>query len=991
MAQFKTRARAVDMLGRQQIAGIPTAISELFKNAHDAYADHVEVDYYRSDGLFVLRDDGFGMTHQDFEERWLTLGTESKISSRDGIAPPEKPPSKELRPTMGEKGIGRLSIASIGPQVLVLTRAIRSADGLCDTVMSFIHWGLFEAGGVNIEEIDIPVVELEDGQLPSKAQVEKIVDRVRKNLHSLKSRIDAEHFQKIDDDLCAFEVDVRAADDYLPGSDTLSLSGGGHGTHFYIMPADESLEAEIKGPENDDEASPLTKMLIGFVNTMTPGHPEPRIRAAFRDHKGVDLTENLIGDQEFFTPKEFRNADHQFRGTFDEYGQFEGKITIYGEEYEHTVPWKGARGKPTRCGPFDLDLAYVQGEATASTIPPQQYAQLNRKLDRIGGLYIYRDGIRVLPYGDSDYDFINIEKRRTKSASYYYFSYRRMLGLVSIDRERNSSLVEKAGREGFRENKAYRQFKSILENFFLQLAADFFRDDAPTDRYNQVKEEMKEAEKLRRKREKKARRKREDFKENLEVFFDRFEKGEPRAKAENLVDDITERLDKALSIEDDELAAEHVLRIEAEAREKMKALREEFRVPRPRVGLTKKLVRDWGMYREEFEHIEEKVFDDAFEEIEGMVSVAAADARLTISRQERIRNAVEDVSDAAQRDTKEESKETRETLEDVTEGVAELTRESIREVKRAVDQVLADLGRLDLSKMSEDEARKKQQRLQRRIEETAETERTLLRRTRSQLEGVRYDRNGDAYDDPKEVLAAFEQEVLALREERDADAELAQLGMAVGIISHEFDSSIRAVRKNLKRLREWTKTNEALREVYEDISTSFKHLDSYLTLFTPLQRRLYRSRTEIKGSRIKEYLTNIFGQRLDRHEVELAATDAFLRQTVEGFPSTFYPVFVNLVDNAIFWLSDRPTPRRIKLDASDDTFIVSDTGPGIQHRDREAVFEAGFTRKPGGRGMGLRISRDVLKEEGYILELADPEPDRGALFRIRPISDIDKS
>ncbi len=46
------------MLGRQQIAGIPTAISELFKNAHDAYADRVEIDYYRTDGLFVLRDDG---------------------------------------------------------------------------------------------------------------------------------------------------------------------------------------------------------------------------------------------------------------------------------------------------------------------------------------------------------------------------------------------------------------------------------------------------------------------------------------------------------------------------------------------------------------------------------------------------------------------------------------------------------------------------------------------------------------------------------------------------------------------------------------------------------------------------------------------------------------------------------------------------------------------------------------------------------------------
>lgn len=88
MAKFKTRARAVDMLGRQQIAGVANAISELFKNAYDAYADNVIVDYFRSDGLFVLRDDGVGMTEEDFIERWLTLGTESKVAGRKGIKKP---------------------------------------------------------------------------------------------------------------------------------------------------------------------------------------------------------------------------------------------------------------------------------------------------------------------------------------------------------------------------------------------------------------------------------------------------------------------------------------------------------------------------------------------------------------------------------------------------------------------------------------------------------------------------------------------------------------------------------------------------------------------------------------------------------------------------------------------------------------------------------------------------------------------------------------
>ena len=46
MAKIRTRARAVDMLGRQQIATVQNAIAELFKNAYDAYAKRVQVDVH---------------------------------------------------------------------------------------------------------------------------------------------------------------------------------------------------------------------------------------------------------------------------------------------------------------------------------------------------------------------------------------------------------------------------------------------------------------------------------------------------------------------------------------------------------------------------------------------------------------------------------------------------------------------------------------------------------------------------------------------------------------------------------------------------------------------------------------------------------------------------------------------------------------------------------------------------------------------------------
>jgi len=40
--QFRTKARAVDLLGKGQIADLPTAITELWKNGYDAYADNLK-------------------------------------------------------------------------------------------------------------------------------------------------------------------------------------------------------------------------------------------------------------------------------------------------------------------------------------------------------------------------------------------------------------------------------------------------------------------------------------------------------------------------------------------------------------------------------------------------------------------------------------------------------------------------------------------------------------------------------------------------------------------------------------------------------------------------------------------------------------------------------------------------------------------------------------------------------------------------------------
>ena len=474
MARFRTRARAVDMLGRQQIAGVPTAISELFKNAHDAYADHAIVDYFRSDRLFILRDDGTGMTEEAFEGRWLTLATESRVAEVGaGRRPVSGRPGYPRREILGEKGIGRLAVAAIGPQMLILSRPLNDGE-LGDLLVSMIHWGLFEIPGIDLEQIEIPTLTVPGGSLPGGDEVGTLVDWVEENLDGLgeipnrplvaRIRMELKGFRSVDP--------AKLANTVLEGPGLADAPG----THFYIQPADSLITDDLEARDRN-EPSDLLKLLIGFSNTMTPDHPEPALTVEFRDHYSETAYDNVVSDTEFFTPAEFERADHRITGNFDDKGQFTGSVRVFDSEpISVTVPFANARGRESACGPFRIDVAYQQGEARRSLLDPDAFATMNQKLRFYGGLYIYRDGIRILPYGNQDFDFLEFEQRRSISASDYFFSYRRMFGVVELTRRENGELREKAGREGFAANDAYRQFRAMLMNLFYEVAFKFFRE-----------------------------------------------------------------------------------------------------------------------------------------------------------------------------------------------------------------------------------------------------------------------------------------------------------------------------------------------------------------------------------------------------------------------------------------------------------------------------------------------------------------------------------
>ena len=87
---------------------------------------------------------------------------------------------------------------------------------------------------------------------------------------------------------------------------------------------------------------------------------------------------------------------------------------------------------------------------------------------------VFRDGLRVLPYGRTDNDFFDIESRRSRSAGREFWNHRQMFGRLAITRERNPNLKDKAGREGLLDNRAAKTLKAIISNILMQSARRYF-------------------------------------------------------------------------------------------------------------------------------------------------------------------------------------------------------------------------------------------------------------------------------------------------------------------------------------------------------------------------------------------------------------------------------------------------------------------------------------------------------------------------------------
>jgi signal transduction histidine kinase len=142
--------------------------------------------------------------------------------------------------------------------------------------------------------------------------------------------------------------------------------------------------------------------------------------------------------------------------------------------------------------------------------------------------------------------------------------------------------------------------------------------------------------------------------------------------------------------------------------------------------------------------------------------------------------------------------------------------------------------------------------------------------------------------------------------------------------------------------------------------------------------------------------TDMFERGSDEHDDLRLELDIEPRSmTVFADPAQLNQVLTNLMSNAAHAMNHSGTILLWARSSADhDTIRITDDGPGIPEEKREHIFEALFTTKAKGSGLGLTICRQIVERHGGTIALEESKnPNhRGATFRIilpRNALDID--
>lgn len=410
---FNVDSGLIDRLGRELVGKSETAVSELIKNAYDADATEVDVKFINTNfvgGTLQIIDNGLGMTRTELEKGFMT------ISSSDKIHNPKS--SRYNRNKAGRKGIGRFATQRLGRQLIIITQKKNSLNALKIT----INWDDYKID-TNLTDIKNLIEEIDKTK---EEGTELIINNLR------------EYWT---------ESEIKRVYRYV--SDLLQPD--------YL--SDRSKELKI-AKQKDESFKVNFKELINGIEKVIADPNKMIFDKAIAVIEGwIDNTQNgyctVVSDSLDLIDSDRIPILHGKK--IGERDKIVNKKII-------KEPIIEDRFLSLHNVRFKVYYFIYNREAYYANVSRLELKSIQNIASEQSGIKLYRNGFRVLPYGEKNDDWLSIDRRYydESGAANIPFGNHNFFGFVEIIDSDGDLFEETASREGLLENEAYKELKDFV-------------------------------------------------------------------------------------------------------------------------------------------------------------------------------------------------------------------------------------------------------------------------------------------------------------------------------------------------------------------------------------------------------------------------------------------------------------------------------------------------------------------------------------------------
>jgi two-component system sensor histidine kinase DctS len=229
----------------------------------------------------------------------------------------------------------------------------------------------------------------------------------------------------------------------------------------------------------------------------------------------------------------------------------------------------------------------------------------------------------------------------------------------------------------------------------------------------------------------------------------------------------------------------------------------------------------------------------------------------------------------------------------------------------------------------------------------------------------------------------------AQQDKLEASGRLVAVGEVASTLAHELNQPLGALSSFsnglLNRLRGGSITLEEMEPVVARMAGLAERAGGIIQRVNAFARRRELSRDRLD---LRAMLRRVLPPTVELHGTDTIHTDPAEPIWIDADELLLEHLINNLVGNAQDWAPRGRSQPLVRVGVKSDikqcmaSLVVSDTGPGVSQDDQAHIFNAFFSAKEGGMGMGLAICRSIVEAHHGRIEVGRDADLGGARFTV---------